>query len=323
MPTLVGDRRSIFTDQKRENQRENFVEGFLGSNPTRRRDDSAQPRMTAKPVTKPAPAPPLQKPSGWGSWGGSLLNNLASAVAAERTPSPEPFSVKSKIEDPPRGFVPSQPAGPGSMNKPTWAAGGTGDNNTWGVVRASPTPIAQRTSTGPAWGAKPMDSTFGSGGPTWGSGTDPTFGFPNTAGPENIPESAIEIEHIPAPGGFNSSITDKKEETGDAQVDAWGWEETKAKDTKKNSEYPPPVEEKVPETQAEETEEPVKTEEMVIPAEEDEFDWALPTKKKKQSQAASFDQTPSVPNTPDLDNADDGAGGGGGGGRKKKKKVRR
>ena len=103
MPTLVGDRQSIFTDtprdQKRENQRDNLMEGFLGSNPARR-NDSAQSQMTAKPVTRP---------SGWGSWGASLL-------------------------DPPGGFTPnqppkSQPAGFGLVNKPAWGAGRTGDNN--------------------------------------------------------------------------------------------------------------------------------------------------------------------------------------------------
>jgi len=60
MPTLVGDRRSIFTDtardQKRKYQRENLVEGFLVSNPARRRNDPAQSQMTVKPVTTPAPA---------------------------------------------------------------------------------------------------------------------------------------------------------------------------------------------------------------------------------------------------------------------------
>ena len=348
IPTIVRDRQSIFTDpardQKRENQRENLVEGFLGSNPARRRNDSAQSQMTVKPVTKPAPAPaPLpQRPSGWGSWGSSLINNITSAVATERSPSPEPPLVKPKIEDPPRGFVPSQPAGFGSMNKLAWGAGGAGDNNTCGAAKTGPTPMTQKPSAGPAWDAKPMGSTFDSGGTTWGSGTGPTSG-PSagrnpavntvtkppgggliTVGPENIPESAVEVKHVPAPGGFNGSIMDKKEETSDAQDDVWGWEETKANGSKKNSKDLSPIE-KAPETQAEEIREPTKTEETATPVEEDEFDWAPLTKKKKKGQAASVAQTPYFPNTPDPDNVDDGAGGwgGGGGGKKKKKKAGR
>ena len=61
------------------------------------------------------------------------------------------------------------------------------------------------------------------------------------------------------------SDSDKKEETGDGQDDAWGWEETEANSSKKNSKDPSPIEEKTPETQTEETEEPMK-EETAIPA---------------------------------------------------------
>jgi len=166
MPTLVGDRQSISTDtardQKRENQQENIVEGSLGSNPARRRSDLAQPQMTTRPVTKPAlaPAHPPQRPIGWGSWGSSLLNSIANTVEIERSPSPESPSVGPKI----KGFAPnlppkSQPVGFGSVNKPTWGTGGAGDN-TWGAAKTGPTPIAQKTSTGPAWGARPVGSTF-------------------------------------------------------------------------------------------------------------------------------------------------------------------
>jgi hypothetical protein len=353
MPTLVGDRQSVFTDtardQKRENQRENVVEGLLGSNSARRRNDSAQSQLPAKPTPKPAPAPAPapQKSSGWGSWGSSLLNTVASAVAApDRSPSPEPPPVKPKIEDPPRGFTPSQPpksqpAGFGSLKQPGWGGpGGSGDNSAWGAAKPGPTPITQKPSTGPVWGAKPAGSSFGSTGTGWGSGTGQTFGSnvgknlsvdtaakplesgPNTAGPENIPESAVEIKHVPAPGGFGSAITDKKEEAGDAQDDAWGWEEASGnKGSKKTSKLPSPPQEKAPEPPTEVTEEPAKTEEAATPAEEDEFDWTNQTKKKKKGQAASVaqSQTTSAQNTPDPENADDGAGGGGGGGRKKKK----
>ena len=141
LPTLVGDRQSAFTDtahdQKSENQQGNLVEGFLGSNPARKRSDLAQSQMAAKPVTKPGPAPaPLpQKPSGWGSWGSSLLLNIENQVTAERSSSPGSFPAIPKIEGPPRGFTPNQPptrqpAGFGLMNKPsTWGTGVAGDNN--------------------------------------------------------------------------------------------------------------------------------------------------------------------------------------------------
>jgi len=221
------------------------------------------------------------------------------------------------------------------LNKPAWGnTGGTGDNGAWGAPKQGLTPIAQKTSTGPVWGAKPTGgNTFGSGAPTWGNGTGSTFGSgmnknltvntatrptessPNTAGPENIPESAVEIKHVPAPGLFSSSIVDKKEETVETQDDAWGWTEaTGTKGSKKSSKVPSPTEERPPEPQAEVTEEPERMEETNTPATpaEDEFDWVNP--KKKKGQVASVAQTPSAPNTPDPDNADDGTGGGGGGG---------
>ena len=176
MPTITEDRWSIFTDtardQKRENQRENLVEGFLGSNQGRRRNDSAQPQITMRPATKPGPGPAPAQKSGWGSWGSTLLGGIASAV--------EPPSVRPKIEDTPRGFTPNQPL---------------------------------------------------------------------------------------------------------------------------------------------ETEERTKIVETPIPVEEDEFDWgnSAARKKKKKGQVSIVTQTPSVPNTPDLYNADDGTTGGGGKKKKKKK----
>jgi len=210
MPTLAGDRQSVFThaarDQKRENQRESVVEGLLGSNPARR-NDSAQSQMTVKYPTAPAPAP--QKSSGWGSCG------------------------KPRIEEPPRGFTPSQPpksqpAGFGSVNKPAWGAGGMGNSSLWGPPKTGPTPIIQDPSAKPAWGNKPTGSTFGSGRTGLGSGTGPAFGSgknitvdtskrPSESSP-NTPELAVEIKLSPAPGAFYSSITDK--EAGDVQEDA-------------------------------------------------------------------------------------------------------
>jgi hypothetical protein len=354
MPTLIGHRQSVFTDtardQKRENQREGVVEGLLGSNPTRR-NDSAQSHVSTKPTPKPtpkhapAPAPAPQKTSGWGSWGSSLLNTVATVVAApDRSPSPEPPSVKPKIQDPPRGFTSSQPpesqpAGFSSLKQSGWGGpGGSEDNNTWGVAKTGPTPIAQKPSTGPAWGAKPAGSSFGSGGTGWGSGTGPAFGLhasknlsvdattrplesgPNTARLDDIPESAVEIKHVPAPGGFGSAIMDKNEEVEDAQDDAWGWEAASGnKGSKKTSKLPSPIQEKASEPQTEGTEEPAKTEETAVPAEEDEFDWWANHTKKKRPVDVAQSQTMSAQNTPDPESADGGACGGGGGGRKKKK----
>jgi len=247
MPAVVGDRRSVFTDtvrdRSRENQRENVVEGLLGSSAASRRNDSALSQRPVKPAPRPspAPAPAPPKSGGWGSWGTSLLT-IASAVAIpDRSPSPEPAPVKPRIENPPRGFTPSQPARFGSANKPAWEAL-SGDNNAWGAPRPSPTPIAQKTSTAPAWGVKPTGSTFGSGTTGWGAGTGPSLDLgvgknlsvdtttknlessPNTTGPENIPESAVEIKPVPVPGRFGSAIVDQKE-TGDVQGHAWGWKE--------------------------------------------------------------------------------------------------
>jgi hypothetical protein len=179
MPAITGngDRQSIFTDtardQKRENQRENLVEGFLGSNQSRRRNDSPQQQMASKPTPRHAPAPapaPAQRSSGWGSWGSSLLNTVANvATDPVRTPSPELPSVRLKFGDPPRGFTPnrppkSQPAGFGSSNKPA---------PTFGSETSKKLTVDTTM--------KPMESS------------------PNTAGPENIPESAVEIKHVPAP----------------------------------------------------------------------------------------------------------------------------
>ena len=353
MPAITGtgDRQSIFTDtardQKRENQRENLVEGFLGSS-QRRRNDSVQSQMTTKPTPKSTPviaSSPAQKSSGWGSWGSSLLNNIAQVVTVpDRSPSPELPPVKPKIEDPPRGFTPnqppkSQPAGFGPSNKPGWSsAAGPGDNP-WGGAKNSSTPIVQKTPAVPAWGAKPVGGGFNTGTTTWGNPTSSTFGSginknltvntmtkppesgPNTAGPENIPESAVEIKHVPAPGAFHSSITDNKEDVRETQDNSWGWDgDVDGKDqvSKGDSKPPSPADEKGSEQQAEEIEEPARAEETVIPAEEDDLESVNNGKKKKKGQVSSVAQTPSVPNTPDLDNADEGAATGGG--KKKKKK---
>jgi len=352
MPAIrVGDRQSVFTDtardRTREDQRENVIEGFLGSGAARRRNDSAQSQAPVKPSPKPAsaPFPAPQKSGGWGSWGSSLLTNIAhNAANPDRSPSPEPVPVKPKIENPPKGFTPSQPpksqpAGFGSVNKPAWGAGGPVDNNAWGAPQPGPTPMAQKTPTGPAWSAKPPVSTFGSGATGWGAGTGSSFGSGvgknlsvdtttkplesslNIAGPENIPESAVEIKHVPVPGRFCSAIVDQ--ETGDVQGHAWGWKEGGGEGLKGALKVPYQTEQMEPEPQPE-VAEPAKMEEVVTPADEDEFDWANTAKKsKKKSQVNCIANTPSVPNTPDPENWGGNSGGGAGGGMKKKKKGKK
>ena len=81
IPTVVGDRQSVFADtdhdRKARNQRGNVVAGHLSTSSARRRND-------------PTPAPPL-KSSGWGSWRGSLIANIADqAIIPQRSPSPGP-----------------------------------------------------------------------------------------------------------------------------------------------------------------------------------------------------------------------------------------
>ena len=100
MPTITGDHQSIFTnttrDQKKENLRENVVEGSLSSNPARRRNDPAQSQTTMNPTPKraPAPTPAPQKASGWESWLANIVNTVA---IPDRTPSPELPPVNPKI----------------------------------------------------------------------------------------------------------------------------------------------------------------------------------------------------------------------------------
>ena len=350
MPTIPRneDRQSTFTDaardQKRENQREHLVEGILDSSKQgRRKNDLVQPQIITKPPPKPTPAPTVasqQKSSGWGSWGSSFLTTVANAVT-ERSPSPEPEQLQPKIQNSPRGFTPnqtppkSQPAGFGPPNKPAWGGSGGSGDNSWGSAKNGPTPTAQRTSAGPAWGPKPVGG-FGPEATTWGSTTGPSFGSgiaknltvdttqkplessPNTAGPENIPESAVDIKHVPAPGTFGRQEERQEEkaknEAGETQNDAWGWEGGSKDKGSKDSRDPSPVEHNAPEQQAEEPEEPGKTEEIATPVEED----GSGKKKGKKGKASSVAQTPSAPNTPDLDNAGGGAVVGG-----KPKKSRR
>ena len=166
MPTVAGDRHVVTNpslDDKRENQLENVVERLLGLD-SARRSDLPQPAVAVKPAPAPAPAP--QKASGWGPWGTSL--NVA---ASERSPSPGSLPVKPKApSQPPK----SQPAGFGQANKPAW-----------GAVKTGPTPISQKSSTGPAWGAKPASSSGGTG---WGRGNAWGWDEAEGKGPEEAPK---------------------------------------------------------------------------------------------------------------------------------------
>ena len=279
MPTTIGDRQSGFTetarDRTRENQRENVVEGLLGSSAARRRNDSAQSQAPVRPAPRPTP----QRSGGWGSWGNLILTNIASANSVadpDRLPSPELAPVKPKIENSLRGFAPSQP------------------------------PTAQNTFTGPPFGSGVGKNLSVDTAGSLKSSLD-------VPGPENIPESAVEIKHVPAPGRFGS----QKDETGDVQGDAWGWEEGDGKDSEEAPKVPSPTQQTEFELQPEAVGEPAKAEEVATPTEEDEFDWANTTKKpKKMSWVNTIPNTPSLPITPNPENW----GGNTGVGAKKKKK---
>lgn len=121
-------------------------QGISGAPITLKPQPTPSRNLTQPQAEPPAltPAPP-QKSSGWGSWGTSLLNTVPAAYpdgSLSLTPPP----VKSTIEDPPK----SKPLD--SLNEPAWD--GTKDGSG---------PIAQKPSTGPAWGAIPMG---GHKGPT-------------------------------------------------------------------------------------------------------------------------------------------------------------
>ena len=305
IPTLVGDRSPTFTDtahDQREEQRKNDAEELLGPNPARRREGPDRPQMAVRPITKPAPSPTLpHKANGWGSWGSSLLNNIANVVAVETSPSPElPLMVSHTLSQPPK----SQPTGRDSLTKPASSASMAGDNDAWESKKAGPTQITREMAGPRTWGAKPIGpSSFGSGGSVWGNVTGPTFGAdtgknpavddattpqessPNATGAESVPELDLKTKHVPTPGGPNGSNTNKK--TGDTQDDALGQEET------------------------------------VTPVEDDELDRPVTTTTTKEwAPVVSFANDLSALNTPDLEN-EYGCGGGGGGAKKKKKKAKK
>ena len=320
MPAIPEERPFIFTstihDRRKEKQRENDVGEVLGSNNPSRGNDWVKSNPLIKRPLGPSPAPGPPKSSGWESWTNNLLANIMNAIAVlERSPSPE---------DIPRWPIPSQPAGFGSSSKPTRSAGGSGDNN----AKTSPAPITQKTSTGPALGAKPAESTFSSGGASLGSGIGSTSGpgigknllidtttkhqegSSNPAGPENISASATEVKHIPVPGVFNSAVTDEVWNTRDITR---GWEAIGIEGSDEASVIPPLVE-GTPESQIGVAAEPAKAE-AVTPA-KDKFDQAGLTKTEKNQVACRSNP---VPNAPDPDNGPSG----GGGGKQKSRKGRR
>ena len=80
-------------------------------------------------------------------------------------------------------------------------------------MTAKPTPKSTQVPPPP-----PSQKSWGWGGTAWGgknltvdTTTKPPEIGPNTAGPENIPESAVEIKQVPVPGKFHSSAADKKD----------------------------------------------------------------------------------------------------------------
>lgn len=168
MPATVGDSSSILMDAAGDKEREEpIAKGLLGLDSTRRGGslDQSQRRMT-----NPAPPPTLpQKPSGWGSWGSSLLNNIANAAAVERSPPAELPVWGTKAMGTPSGFGGSVL---GSATGPTFGAG-IGKN------------------------------------PTVNDVTTPQESNPNATGTKDVPKSALEIKQVPIPGGSNSSSVDK------------------------------------------------------------------------------------------------------------------
>ena len=100
----------------------------------------------------------------------------------------------------------SQPAG--WLVKNAWA------NDTWGTTKIGPAPITQKPPTGSAWGNKPVGSVFGTPRGSAISMGKNIMVDTSIKPPENIPEHAIDIEikHVPAPGGFNSPVTDEESE---------------------------------------------------------------------------------------------------------------
>lgn len=104
----------------------------------KRRNNPTQTRVTTQQAPKPTSG-------GWGSWGDSFVTNIPKIVATpDRIPSPELFPVKPKIQDPPKGFIPSQPpksqpAESGLLNQPAW-----------GAPKPGPTPIAQKIHNDPS-----------------------------------------------------------------------------------------------------------------------------------------------------------------------------
>ena len=287
-PAISGDRQSVLTDaargQKREKQRDN---GQLASNLIGRSNDrspsSSYTQDPPRPARTLAPAP--QKSSGWGSWGSSLFDNIASSIAVpDRSHSPAPPPAKPRIEDPPRGLRPSQPpksqpAGFGSSNKSAWSAAGW-DNNPWEATKTGPTPNTQKSSTEPTQSAKPTGSTFGSRGTGQANGpgvdknlsvdtmTEPLESNPTVTGTENINilESTVGIRNVPALGGSGSVIADKKEAGDGALVRE---EAARTKDSKNPSRVSLSVREETPESQTGLTRKMV----MAVSSEEDEFHW--------------------------------------------------
>lgn len=214
-----------------------------------------------------------------------VLASPASARFPDRDPESRPPSPESPYFPPmpevmPRAFSKSTLESPKdvvdgfSMTRKPWS-----DASLPPTLSQVPTPVPAPTKMEPEkplslWERKKLKAVAAPapGSCGWGSGTIAMPNLPgtsknitldtmtklsdsrpNTSGPENIPESAVEIKHVPSPGGF-------------------GVFEDSSRD-------PLPIEEK----------EPAK-EETATPAEEDEFDWAPRGKKNKKNKGGNGPQ---------------------------------
>ena len=207
-----------------------------------------------------------------------VLASPANARFPDRDPESRPPSPESPPM--PRAFSKSTLESPKdvtnefSMTPKPWS-----DASLPPTLSQVPTPVPAPTKMEPEkplslWERKKLKAAAAPapGSSVWGSGTIAMPNLPgtskkitantapklseshlNASGPEDIPESAVEIKHVPSPGGF-------------------GVFEDSSRD-------PLPIEEK----------EPAK-EETATPAEEDEFDWAPRGKKNKKNKGGNGPQ---------------------------------
>lgn len=130
--------------------------------------------------------------------GGNKIQGTPIQKVRPPRPAPPPQESPELPSDPVVAPTPKiVGASPESSNISKPLGGGSGDNP-WGGSKNGPAPVAQKTSTGPAWGskpAKPMGSGFGSGAPAWGNTTSPTF---DLGAGKNLTKSKTQHEEPPA-----------------------------------------------------------------------------------------------------------------------------